>query len=225
MTTAQKIIKYFAIGFATFLIVTICAAIVYGGLGIVTTVDYVIGDRREVSECEATPCLSISVAISNLEIKKGDELAAEAKNDKVEIIRDEGKLVIKEPKADVFNRNDKLITVYIPEDMNFSTVDISGGVGSIRIDELKTESLKMSLGVGETMVGSLDAKSAEINTGIGKLDINLASPEEEYEILVSKGIGDITFNGKSISNDSAKGNGDKKIKISNGIGAINITTK
>ena len=45
------------------------------------------------------------------------------------------------------------------------------------------------------------------------------------EIKKEKGIGSITINNESISNDSYYGNGSNYIEIESGVGSINITTK
>ena len=42
---------------------------------------------------------------------------------------------------------------------------------------------------------------------------------------IEKGIGSITINNESISNDSYYGNGSNHIEIESGVGSINITTK
>ena len=82
----------------------------------------------------------------------------------------------------------------------------------------------MALGIGKTEITSLEVENAKISTGIGEVSVGLKSKAEAYTIKTEKGIGDISLNGKSISDYSVNGNGDKKVEIDGGIGAIKITT-
>lgn len=227
MNTAQKVIKYFAIAFAMFLTVAIFSGVVYGILGIATAGKLIEDNSSVATKCEGEekPCLEISLAISNLEIRKGDTLYVETKNEKVEVAQDDHKLVVSERGRHLFERyNDREVIIYVPEDMEFEKVAISGGAGNIYIESLRTKEIEMSLGVGKTEIIALEAEEADISTGIGEVSVSLMSKAEDYEIKASKGIGDITLNGKSIPDDEAQGSGKRKIDISGGIGAIKIVT-
>ena len=88
---------------------------------------------------------------------------------------------------------------------------------------LKT-GLYISTGIGDTKIDSLEVKDAKISAGIGKTTVGLKSKAEDYSIEVSKGIGSITLNGSSVSDDDTIGSGARKLDISGGIGSIEITT-
>ncbi len=227
MSSAQKIIKYCAIAFAVFLIVSIFSGITYGVLGIVTAGNLISDNSTVESKCENTneQCLQVNLAMSALYIKKGDSFKVETKNDKVNVKEDGNALVITENGRHVFESyQDREVTIYIPDELEFVKVAISGGAGSIYVEKLKVKELEMSLGIGATTVNSLDAESAKISAGIGEVSINLAKNAENYEIKADKGIGDIMLNGQSVPGDSVIGSGSHKITISGGIGSINITT-
>lgn len=228
MNAAQKTVKYLAMAFAIFLIVSIFSGIVYGVLGIVTA-GRLIGDNSTVAtkcqENEESLCLEIALSISNLEIKKGEKLSVETKNEKVEIVQDDHRLVVTEKGRHLFESySDREVTVYIPESIEFEKVGISGGVGSIYIENLQVRDLEMALGIGETKINALEVENAKISTGIGEVTVGLKSEAKDYEIKADKGLGDITLNGKSIL-DGVQGSGPRKIEVSGGIGAINITTR
>lgn len=228
MNTAQRIVKYFAFAFAIFLTVSIFSAIVYGILGIATA-GRLIEDNSTAAanKCEGEEklCLEVALSISNLEIKKGDDLYVETKNEKVEVSKDEHKLVVTERGRHFFESyNDREVIIYIPENMEFEKVAISGGAGNLYVESLRAKNIEMSLGIGKTEINALETDNADISTGIGEVSVKLISKAEAYEIKASKGIGDITLNGKSIPEDKAQGSGSKKIEISGGIGAIKITT-
>ena len=92
MTKAQKIIKYLAIGFAIFLIVSIFSGILgalYGLSGILglkkEDEQVILGDKEQVVfETTDISELEISLAFTNLTIKKGDMLKVETNNKYIE---------------------------------------------------------------------------------------------------------------------------------------------
>lgn len=228
MNTAQKIVKYFAIGFAALLIVSICSGIVFGGLGILTAGKLISDNSKVETVCTSgeEPCLQINLSLSELNIKKGESLDVDTKNDQVEVTKNGQSLVVVERGRKVFDHWDnRTVTVYVPEETEFEKTAISGGAGSMHIETLHTKSLEMSLGIGEAKIENLDTKDAKISTGIGALYLGLVGTPIDYEIKVSKGIGKITFNGKSVSDHSTLGDGHKKIDVSGGIGSIDVITK
>ena len=90
MTTAQKIIKYLAIAFAMFLIVTIISTIlgvIYGFanvLGLRRNNNEIIGEMKSVElEQGEVKRLDIEVAYTNLIIKTGESLKVETNNNKI----------------------------------------------------------------------------------------------------------------------------------------------
>ncbi|MBR2658987.1 DUF4097 family beta strand repeat protein [Candidatus Saccharibacteria bacterium] len=226
MNSVQKIIKYFAIAFAATLSISIIAGIVFGGLGILTATKLIKDNSSVEISCEESDkaCLQISLAASELIIKKGDNLSAESTYDKVEIKQDGDQLVITENGGSIFGNYDRTTTVYVPENMEFDKVGISGGAGRIYVETLKAKEMEVSLGIGETVFGNLEVDQAKISTGIGHVEINLASSDDAYAIKVDRGIGEVKFNGSRISSDTWIGNGDKKIEISGGIGELDIKT-
>ena len=246
MSDSQKIIKYCAIAFAIFLIVTIFSGISWGIYGLFSLGDGFISNQNVEEKCENAEeyCLQINLAASTLSIKTGDSLKVDTKNDKIETTIDGNRLIITEKGRHLFDSYDNRdVTLYLPENIIYDHMYISGGAGSIKIDTLRAKNLEMSLGVGGTEINVLEAEKADISTGIGdtKIDsletkdakisagigetvVGLKSKAEEYSIDVSKGIGSITLNGSSVSDDDTIGSGPRKLDISGGIGAIKITT-
>ena len=162
---------------------------------------------------------------SELVVKKGDKLYAESEYSKVEIKQEGNRIAISEGNVDIFGDYDKrTTTVYVPEDMEFKKVGISGGAGRIYIESIKAKEMELSLGVGETSVDSLEVEKIKVSAGIGAVNLHLASPASEYKVKISKGIGDAKFNDKVVGNDETFGEGSREVEVSGGIGAINITT-
>ena len=229
MTTAQRIIKYFAIGFAALLIVSIFSGIVFWGLGIITAGKMIKNNSEIEMNCEEEKsCLKITLGASELEIRKGNELKVETKNGKVEVQQDENRLEIKDSGSgwDWLGKDDnRKVTVHVPEDMEFDKAGISGGAGKIYVEQLRAKDFEMALGAGEASFDALEVETAKISAGIGSVRVKLMSSAEEYSVKLSKGIGEIKFNDKKVSNDTTIGEGSKKIEISGGIGEITVNTK
>ena len=226
MNTAQKIIKYIAIAFAAVLSVSIISGLIFAGLGIVTATKLIDKNSHVEIACEAdeAPCLQVALAASELVIKKGDKFSAETTYDKVEIKQEGDKMVITENGGSIFGDYNRTTTVYVPEDMEFTKVGLSGGAGRIYVESLKAKKMEVALGIGETVFDKLEVDNAKFSTGIGRVAISLAFSDDAYAIKVDKGIGEIKFNGNNISSDTWIGNGDKKIEVSGGIGELDIKT-
>ena len=90
MTQTQKIIKYIAIAFAIFLIVTIISAILSGIYGLSNALGLRNDNKLVINgttilgiEDDNIIALDIDVAYTNLIIKKGDTLKAETNNSNI----------------------------------------------------------------------------------------------------------------------------------------------
>ncbi len=102
---------------------------------------------------------------------------------------------------------------------------LDGGAGNIEINSGRIANTDIDLGIGKTTIKSDITGNSKIDTGIGELNLDLTLPKEDYKIVVDKGIGEIRFNGKSIGDDTSLGNGTNYIKVSGGVGGINIKTE
>ena len=102
---------------------------------------------------------------------------------------------------------------------------IDGGAGKVTILSGKINNLDLDMGVGSSEVNSELKGDSDIDAGIGELKINVNAPKEDYNIKVSKGIGNITIDGKTVSDDTTYGDGENDIRIDGGIGNIKIDFK
>lgn len=248
MTTAQKVIKYLALSFAIFLIVTIISGI----LGALYALSGVLGLQKEDKtikdetikgemsminfENSDVATLDIDVAFTNLIIKKGDILIAETNNKDINCKQNNQNLQIKEKQHSLFSGNDKGdLVVYIPENLEFEKVKINAGAGKIQIENINTENLYLELGAGETTIEKLNVTDdCKIESGAGKVSIlsgninelNLDMGVGKFEVTSA-----ITGNSKinaGIGNLELNIQGDKEnytIKADKGIGSIKIDGK
>ena len=216
MTLAQKVIKYLALAFACFLIVSIISGILSalyvlsGVLGLQKEDETIKGEMSMIDfENSDIATLDIDVAFTNLIIKKGDLLLAETNNKNINCKQNNQNLQIKEKQHSLFSSNNKGdLVVYIPENLKFEKVKINAGAGKIQIENINTENLYLELGTGETTIEKLNVtKDCKIESGAGKVSI-LSGNINDMDL--DMGIGEFNVT-SAITGDS---------KINAGIGSL-----
>ena len=180
MTTAQKVIKYIAIAFAIFLIITIISAILTGifgllsAFGLIHSEEDIVTDELKVISSDVTEVstLKLELAFTNLEIKTGDSFRVETNNSKISFTDNNGNIKIKEENHGFFmNKNYASdLIIYMPENiMAFDEVKIETGAGKINIQGLNTQGLYLELGAGDVYIENLVVtKEAKIDGGARK---------------------------------------------------------
>ena len=103
-----------------------------------------------------------------------------------------------------------------------TAVDIEGGAGKITISGGALHNLDLEMGVGQLNLTSALTGESDFDLGVGESDITVIGSKNDYKLDIEKGIGDITFDGASVSNIKGQGNGNNSIEVSGGIGAINL---
>lgn len=213
MTTAQKIIKYCAIAFAIFLIVSIVSGI----LGAVSGVSYILGGKTTVTEMEIFPItssvkeLKIELSAAKLRLKTGDRFQLESNHKYLEWEEKDGCLSIWDDAPHLGKDMDKIqVTLTIPEGTEFRSADISTGAGTFTVDELSARRLRLDLGAGEVRINSLSSSSAVINGGAGEITIDGGSLNN---LDFDMGVGEVNLTSR-ITGDS---------ELDYGVGELNLT--
>ena len=242
MTTAQKVIKYIALGFAAFLIVTIISAILSGGYALLRAFGLIHVDKNIVteelkvisSEVKEISTLKIDLSCTNLDVKIGDNFKVETNNSKITFTNDNGSVKIKEENRNWLNNNkESNLIIYIPRDMiAIDETKIETGAGKINIEKLNTQSLYLELGAGDVYIKNLTVtKEAKIDGGLGRTELKSC---EINNLKANLGMGDFVFNGKLTGKneiDSGVGamdielidnKGNYKINVSKGLGNVTL---
>lgn len=240
MTMLQKIIKYFALALAAFLIFSIISGILgglyffTGLLGLQKHSETIKNEMSVVSFEESNiNSLDIDVAFTNLIIKSGESLKIETNNENINYQQNDLNLQIKEKTHNWFFKNNKGdLILYIPDGLEFEKVKINAGAGKIQIENINTKKLSLELGTGETTIEKLNVvDNCKIESGAGKVDIysgkinnlNLDIGIGKFKLTssiignskINAGIGSLELN--------IQGNKeDYKIKADKGIGTIKI---
>lgn len=244
MTNAQKIIKYLAIAFAIFLIVTIISTItatlfaLSGVLGLKNDIEEKMNSEMVSTDFKNAniSTLDIDIAFTNLTIKTGDTLKLETDNSSIVCNQYDKKLLIDEKNNRLFSSYiEKELILYLPKELQLETVDIATGAGKVDIESLNTEKLSFELGAGETEIQSLNvSRKCEIDGGAGKLTI-LDSTINDIDLDMGVGKVNLTANliGKneinagvgSLNIDLLGKQDSYKIRADKGIGSIKIDGK
>lgn len=216
MTSAQKIIKYFAIGFAFCIIFGIVSLLMFGLSEISTYFDKndtnIMENLKETNiNAEDVSILDIDIKYANLIIKTGDELKAETNNKYITINQDGNKIIISDKKRSWFNNDKSDLIIYIPKTLIFDGVSIETGAGKVEIDSLNTKILEFDLGAGKTSINNLTVLgNAEIDGGAGEFTILNGNINN---LDIDTGVGKCTLRSKLIGNN----------EIDVGVGELNIT--
>ena len=241
MTSAQRVIKYLALGFAIFLIFSILSGIMFG----ISTVSNVFNDsEKDILEDledlniigDNISVLDIDIKAANLVIKTGDKLKVETNNKYIKYDQVGNKITIKEKRHNWFFRKNKSdLIIYVPENFVFDGVSIDTGAGKIDIDKLSTQILNLDFGAGKATINNLVVEaSAEIDGGAGEISILNGSINN---LDLDVGVGKFTLNSKLTGNtDIDAGVGelninilgfieDYKIRVEKGIGSAKLNNQ
>ena len=222
MSTLQKIVKGFAIALAIailFGIISIISSIIIGISGINYLFEF-IGNEENVQIIENTfdknevKNLYLDSDIGDIDIVVGNELKVIAKNVSENfnctLEGDTLKIVESKEGLSMFKGNDTRITIYIPDDLIFNTVQLDFSVGDNDIQSLKANKLNLNSGTGQIDIRYLEVlESAIITNGVGELDIENSNLNN---LELKTGVGECDLRGTI--------KGDSTVKAD--IGSINI---
>lgn len=215
MTEGQRLIKAFAIVFAVILILGIFSGI----LGLLSGLSYLFDKEAPtdiplsgIAVTSAVNALDVDIAAADFEIKRGDALSIESNHKYLQIEEDDGVLEISEKKRLITTKSEGYkVILYIPQDLNFSEVDITTGAGKLSISDLSANELDLELGAGKADLDRVSVYSeVSIDGGAGELNINNSS---FYNLSLNIGVGNSNLN------TSLKGNST----VNCGVGATDIT--
>lgn len=182
MTTTQKIIKYLAIAFALFLVISIFSIIFGLGREIISSIN---SDKKDSKLLEEYTTISnnvnniesfkIDISNDDIEIKEGEKFEVKTNDPDVKFYHENSKVKIKTDKTfswHLSNSSRGTIIIYLPNEFNISELDLNLGAGKIDIDKIFVETLLMDLGAGTMTAKEINVyEKATINGGAGNINI------------------------------------------------------
>lgn len=182
MTTTQKIIKYLAIAFALFLVISIFSIIFGLSREIISSIN---NDKKDSKLLEEYTTISnnvnniesfkIDISNDDIEIKEGEKFEVKTNDPDVKFYHENSKVKIKTDKTfswHLSNSSRGTIIIYLPNEFNISELDLNLGAGKIDIDKIFVETLLMDLGAGTMTAKEINVyEKATINGGAGNINI------------------------------------------------------
>ena len=182
MTTTQKIIKYLAIAFALFLVISIFSIIFGLSREIISSIN---SDKKDSKLLEEYTTISnnvnniesfkIDISNDDIEIKEGEKFEVKTNDPDVKFYHENSKVKIKTDKTfswHLGNSSRGTIIIYLPNEFNISELDLNLGAGKIDIDKIFVETLLMDLGAGTMTAKEINVyEKATINGGAGNINI------------------------------------------------------
>ena len=182
MTTTQKIIKYLAIAFALFLVISIFSIIFGLSREIISSIN---SDKRDSKLLEEYTTISnnvnniesfkIDISNDDIEIKEGEKFEVKTNDPDVKFYHENSKVKIKTDKTfswHLSNSSRGTIIIYLPNEFNITELDLNLGAGKIDIDKIFVETLLMDLGAGTMTAKEINVyEKATINGGAGNINI------------------------------------------------------
>lgn len=183
MTTTQKIIKYLAIAFALYLVISIFSIIFGLSREIISSIN---NDKKDSELLEEYTIISnnvnniesfkIDISNDDIEIKEGEKFKVKTNDPDVKFYHENSKVKIKTDKTfswHLSNSSRGTIIIYLPNEFNISELDLNLGAGKIDIDKISVETLLMDLGAGTMTAKEINVyEKATINGGAGNININ-----------------------------------------------------
>ena len=105
------------------------------------------------------------------------------------------------------------------------SANIEGGAGRITISNGAIKDLALKMGMGQLNLTAALTGDSELELGVGESNITLLGSKDDYELDIEKGIGNITVDGKNVTDYGSSGRGANEVEIHGGIGAINVEFK
>ena len=182
MTTTQKIIKYLAIAFALFLVISIFSIIFGLSREIISSIN---SDKKDSKLLEEYTTISnnvnniesfkIDISNDDIEIKEGEKFEVKTNDPDVKFYHENSKVKIKTDKTfswHLSNSSRGTIIIYLPNEFNISELDLNLGAGKIDIDKIFVKTLLMDLGAGTMTAKEINVyEKATINGGAGNINI------------------------------------------------------
>lgn len=136
-----------------------------------------------------------------------------------------GNNTIEDITVENFNLDCGVSVMQIDNIVVLSKTEIEGGAGRCTITNSKLKNANIEAGVGEMVISADITGNSRLDCGVGRMELNLLRKGEEYKIITSTGLGRMELNGKRCSAHQTIGKGENQIKISGGVGAVEITTQ
>lgn len=175
MTTAQKIIKYLALAFAIFLIVSIFSGILKatGLFGMLLTKDATLSESKVYTVEDPVHSLRLQINAADITIQQGDAFRVESNLKYLSVSVKNGVLTVVEDRKYTKDYKGATLTLYIPAETVLEKADITTGACKLTAHTLTANDIQLELGAGDVLIRELNAlREADIEGGAGKITVD-----------------------------------------------------
>lgn len=225
MTFFQKTIKYLAIGFASFLALSIFLGILNAIFGLLASVfsfdDDTVNDSFTYDNISS---FDIEIDAGKLDIKsEGDSFIINVYDAHgFEHSLKDGTLFI-EADAGLFFTSDGHIEIIIPSGCSLDFIDLEIGAGKANLENLVVNNLTADIGAGKLFGAELTVSNTDIEVGAGKASLEYDRPVSDFSIDSDSGIGNIKINDEKYDKKEHLNSGAKNnINVDVGVGKVSL---
>ena len=112
---------------------------------------------------------------------------------------------------------------YVKECNVSDQASIESGAGEVHVGTGHIHNLNISSGAGEIHIQAAITGDSYITAGVGEIQLQLLGNPDDYSATISKGIGRLCVSGFTSGNGMTYGTGPNHIKVTGGVGEIEIT--
>ena len=171
----------------------------------------VLGEAKPYEITSDIHSLDIRINAADFTIEHGDAFSVESNLKNLTVSEKDGVLTIVDEIKPIVNYTDAMLTLCVPENVVFETVDLTTGAGSLTADSLSANSLKLKLGAGQVQFDCLNAYSdIELEGGAGEITVAGGTLNN---LTLGLGVGELNL--------TAALHGESNLKF--GIGESNVT--
>ena len=105
----------------------------------------------------------------------------------------------------------------------YKSIRMEGGAGKITVADGSLANLSLTMGVGKLELTAALPGNSSLEFGVGESILTLLGGKDAYTVETQKGIGNITVDGKTVTDFGSSGNGRNRVKILGGVGDIRLT--
>lgn len=192
----------------------------------------VLSESKTYNVTTQITTLNLELKAGEFNVKNGETFLVESNLKHLSVRENNGVLTVQDNASSTSNFNGAKLTLYIPNNHSFSSVDIDLGAGNLTVEALSSNELDLDFGVGNVTFNSLNIfTSAEIEGGAGNVSIlggtlknlQLEMGTGELNLTSSlQGNTELSF-GVGNSNLTVLGNkNDYTLEITKGVGSIKV---
>ena len=225
MTTAQKIIKYLALAFAIFLIVSIFSGILKATslFGMLLTKDATLSESKVYTVEDPVHSLRLQINAADIAIQQGDAFRVESNLKYLSVSVKNGVLTVVEDRKYTKDYKGATLTLYIPAETVLNKADITTGACKLTAHTLTANDIQLELGAGDALLRELNAlQEADIEGGAGKITVDGGTI---HNLELNMGIGELNLSAALLGSNEHMGVGQANLTLLGGQDLYRVETE